>query len=111
MVQAARSVAFLPGRAGPNLDLVVAKATDERGLAGSPDGFYVQRSNANCAPDLEGGLPDISNASDLFVPDGTPTVIADPARDAFFIVDLRFGLATDENGVGIVRAIRGSRFS
>jgi hypothetical protein len=104
VVQAARSVAFLPGRAGPDLDLVVATATDERGLAGSPDGFYVQRSNANCAPDLEGGLPDISNASDLFVPDGTPTVIADPAREAFFIVDLRFGLTHDENGVGIVRA-------
>lgn len=103
VVEAARSVAFLPGRAGPNLDLVVATATDERGVAGSPDGFYVQRSNANCTPDFEGGLPAISNAYDLFLPNGTPTAIADPARDAFFIVDLRFGETTDENGVGIVR--------
>jgi hypothetical protein len=103
VVQAARSVAFLPGRAGPNLDLVVATAADERGLGGSDDGFYVQRSNANCAPDLEGGLPVINTAIDSFVPFGTPTVIADPARDAFFIVDLRFGLSTDDNGVGIVR--------
>ena len=104
VVQAARSVAFLPGRAGANLDLVVATATDERGLAGSPDGFYVQRSNANCMADLEGGLPGIDNATDLFLPNGTPTVTADPARDAFFIVDLRFGQTTDDNGVGIVRA-------
>ncbi len=104
VVQAARSVAFLPGRAGPGLDLVVATAEDERGLGGSNDDFYVQRSNANCMPDLEGGEPEISNAFDLFAPFGTPTVIADPARDAFFIVDLRFGVSTDDNGVGIVRA-------
>jgi hypothetical protein len=43
------------------------------------------------------------NTSDSFVPFGTPTVIADPARDAFFIVDQRFGLFTDDNGVGILR--------
>lgn len=104
VVQAARSVAFLANRVGPNIDLVVATAADERGLAGSPDGFYVQRSNANCTPDLEGGLPFISNAFDLFAPNGSTTAIADPARDAFFIVDLRFGQTTDENGLGIVRA-------
>jgi len=103
VVQAARSVAFLPGRAGPNIDLVVATAEDERGLAGSNDAFYVQRSNANCAPDLEGGEPTIGAPDDVFAPFGTPTVIADPARDAFFIVDLRFGLFTDDNGVGILR--------
>lgn len=103
VVQAARSVAFLPGRAGPNIDLVVATAEDERGLGGSNDAFYVQRSNANCAPDLEGGEPPIGGADDIFVPFGTPTVIADPARDAFFIVDLRFGEFTDDNGVGILR--------
>ncbi len=103
VVQAARSIAFLPNRAGPNIDLVVATATDERVLAGSPDGFYVQRSTGNCAPDFEGGLPFISNASDSFQPNGSTTVAADPARDAFFIVDLRFGQTTDENGVGIIR--------
>jgi len=86
------------------MDLVVATAADERGLAGSPDGFYVQRSNTNCASDLEGGLPFISNAIDLFAPFGSTTAIADPARDAFFIADLRFGVSTDDNGVGIVRA-------
>jgi hypothetical protein len=52
VVQAARSVAFLPGRAGANLDLVVATAADERGLGGSDDGFYVRlwrySSHNNC---------------------------------------------------------------
>ena len=103
VVQAARSVAFLQGRAAPGIDLVVATASDTRSLAGSPDAFYVDRSNAACRPDFEGGPPTISNVFDTFVPAGSSTVIADPPRDAFFIVDLRFGLFTDENGVGIVR--------
>jgi hypothetical protein len=30
--------------------------------------------------------------------------VADSAHDAFFIADLRFGLATDDNGLGIMRA-------
>ena len=104
VVQTALSVALLPNRVGPNMDLVVATAYDGRELGGddglSHDGFYVQRSGANCSPDLEGGLPFINN---MFAPAGTPTVIADPARDAFFIVDLRFANNPDKNGVGIVR--------
>ena len=64
----------------------------------------MQRSNAHCVADFEGGLPRISNIIDLFIPFGNPTVVADPARDAFFIADLRFGITHDNNGVGIVRA-------
>lgn len=105
VVQAAQSVAFLPNE--PNGDLVVATATDMRGLAGSTDVFYVQRSGSGCVPNLEGGLPNINNIVDLFVPFGTATVIADPARRAFFIVDLRFGLSTDDNGLGILRTTTG----
>ena len=104
VVQAAQSVAVLPNRAAPGIDLVVATATDQRGLAASPDAFYVQRSTANCAADLEGGLPPILNNTDKFVPVGTPIAVADPAHDAFFIADLRFGTTTDDNGVGIERA-------
>jgi hypothetical protein len=104
VVQAAESVAVLPDRAGLGLDLVVATATDERGLAGSPDEFYVQRSSGNCKADFEGGLPLISNIIDQFAPFGTPIAVADPVRDAFFIADIRFGLTTDDNGVGILRA-------
>ena len=108
VVQAAESVAFLPNGAGHGLDLVLATAIDERGLGGSTDAFYVQRSTANCHPDLEGGLPFISNVFDLFEPFGTPVAVADPAHDAFFIADLRFGTTTDDNGVGIVKATAAS---
>jgi hypothetical protein len=104
ITQAALSVAFLPNRAGAGLDLVVATATDQRDLGGSSDDFYVQRSTENCAADLEGGLPSVSNAIDTFEPFGTPIVVADPAHDGFFIADLRTGLNTNGNGVGIVKA-------
>lgn len=108
VVQAAESVAFLHNGAGGGLDLVLATATDERGLGGSTDAFYVQRANENCTPDLEGGLPFISNTFDLFAPFGTPLAVADPARNGFFIADLRFGTSTDDNGVGIVKATTAS---
>ena len=104
VIQAAQSVAFLPNAGESGNDLIVATATDMRSIAGSSDEFYVQRSNANCSADLEGSLPFISNIIDQFAPFGTPMAIADPARDAFFIVDLRFGLGTDDSGVGVVRA-------
>jgi len=104
VIQAAQSVAFLPSAGQSGDDLVVATATDMRSIAGSSDEFYVQRSNANCSAELEGGLPFISNIIDQFAPFGTPTAIADPARNAFFIADLRFGLGTDDSGVGVVRA-------
>jgi hypothetical protein len=104
VVQAALSVAFLPNRAGAGLDLVLATATDQRGLEGTADDFYVQRSTENCAVDLEGGLPGISNESGNFSPSGTPIAVADPAHDGFFIADVRFSTAPDLNGVGIVKA-------
>lgn len=109
VVQAAQSVAFLHDRAGQDIDLVLATATDVRGIsAGSSDVFYVQRSTSNCQPDLEGEVPEIQNATDLFVPNGTPIAAADPAHDAFFIADIRFGVNTDDGGVGIVRATAAS---
>ncbi len=104
VAQAAQSVAVLRNRAAQGVDLVVATATDERGLAATTDDFYVQRSIANCVVDFEGGLPFISNIIDTFAPFGTPVAVADSAHDAFFIADLRFGQTTDDNGLGIVRA-------
>ncbi len=111
VVQAAESVALLPDRAGANIDLVVATGNDARGGADNPhatiisaDAFYVQRSNSNCAADFEGGIPEIDNVIDSFIPFGSPTVVADPVHDAFFLVDLRFGIVHDDNGVGIIRA-------
>jgi hypothetical protein len=66
----------------------------------------VQRSNSSCAADLEGGLADIVTSIDIFVPFGSPTVIADSARNAFFIADLRFGIDNDFLAVGVVRTTR-----
>lgn len=112
VVQVAQSVAFLPGRTSQGNDLVVATASDARGLITntaptltSEDAFYVQRSNANCVADFEGGEPGIASPFDTFSPDGTgpPTVIADPKRDVFFIADLMFGQTTDSHGIGILR--------
>jgi hypothetical protein len=110
VVQAAQSVAFLPDGAGHDIDLVVGTATDMRAIAGvSFDAFYVQRSTQDCQADLEGELPIIANESDPeFVPNGTPIAVADPARNAFFIADIRFGESSDTNGVGIVRATTAS---
>src|ERR1700686_3815892 len=52
VVQAAQSVAVLPNRAAPGVDLVVATATDQRDLGATTDDFYVQRSTANCVVDF-----------------------------------------------------------
>jgi len=106
VVQVARSLAVLPNPAGNN-NLVVAVGEDARGMAPPPtpiiseDAFYVERTGSDCTPDFEGGLPAILNPNNLFVPNGSVSVTADPARDQFFIVDLDFGGPPDENGVGI----------
>jgi len=105
VVQLARSIAVLPNPVGNN-NLVVAVGEDERGSENpapiiSGDAFYVERSGSDCAPDFEGGLPAILNPNNLFVPNGGVSVVADPARDQFFIVDQDFGGPPDENGLGI----------
>lgn len=113
VVQAADSVALLNRAGEDQVDLVVATAADARGLFTnlnatllSQDGFYVQRSNANCSPDFEGGEAGIENSTDGFAPfqTGSATVVADPARKGFFIVDLRTGGNTLDNGVGIMHS-------
>jgi hypothetical protein len=105
VVQLARSIAVLPNPAGNN-SLVVAVGEDERGSENpgpiiSGDAFYVERTGSDCTPNFEGGLPAILNPNNLFVPNGSVSVVADPARDQFFIVDQDFGGPPDENGVGI----------
>src|SRR5690349_3141957 len=83
VVQAAQSVAFLRGAGANGTDLVVGTATDMRGIATTNDDFYVQRSNANCAADFEGGVPVIVNILGNFGGFGSPSVIADSVRSAF----------------------------
>jgi hypothetical protein len=107
VVQVARSLAVLPNPVNNN-DLIVAVGADARGLESNPpiiseDAFYVQRSSSNCTSDIEGGLPSILTPDNqLFVPAfGSASVVADATRAQFFIVDLDFTMAPDENGVGI----------
>jgi len=95
------SVDFLLNRVGPGVDLVVGAAHDRRGefnsFPGFPGGlqdgaYYVHRTGNNCTPDFEGSLSSPTSATPTI---GTPTVVADPARDAFFLSDgLAVGGAT-----------------
>lgn len=104
-----QTVAMLPNAGSGGGDLVFGTALDARALpplgflpGQSADAFYVQRSNSNCAADLEGELPTIqSNTGDLYAFFGSPTVVADPARGAFFIADLRVGAGF---AVGVIKA-------
>ena len=102
MSQASELVAVLPQRGGNGNDLVVGVAMDARQFFETPlifptDAYYVQRDNANCAPDFEGQVP--------FSATGDSAVAADPARDAFFIatIDL-LQEKTLKTVVGIVKS-------
>ncbi|HEV2379942.1 MAG TPA: hypothetical protein VG206_09130 [Terriglobia bacterium] len=91
--------------AGPGTDLVVGTAIDARGLQGtleSEDGFYIQRSNSNCAADSEGGLPAIATTFETFSPFGAPVLAADRGHSTFFAADLRLG-QQDDTAVGVLR--------
>lgn len=90
------SVAFLLNRVSPGVDLVVGAANESafqsRFLPGANNGvvfdaFYVHRTEANCNPDLEG--------TTLFSTTN-PKVVADSARDAFFLAaDVITGAAVE----------------
>jgi hypothetical protein len=72
-------VDFLLNRVGPGADLVVGAGNDaRRTTVGGFDAYYVHRAGTNCSADFEGT---ISTAAI------NPTVVADPARDAFFFAD------------------------
>jgi hypothetical protein len=82
--QNTESVDFLLNRVSPGVDLVVGAANDQRTSLGGFDAYYVHRQGSNCATDFEGTLS--TAAID-------PTVVADPARDAFFMADLFLSLS------------------
>jgi hypothetical protein len=91
--QNTESVDFLLNRVSPGVDLVVGAARDRRGSFNTFPGFppnlqngayYVHRAASNCTADFEGSLTSQTSATHTI---GTPTVVADPARDAFFLSD------------------------
>jgi hypothetical protein len=97
MPQNEESLDFLQNRVAAGADLLVSGANDYRGFLGglgnSATGYYIQRANADCAPEAEGGLPALANpntAGAQLLGGGDPVVAADPARDVFFMADLRF---------------------
>jgi hypothetical protein len=109
--QQMESVDFITNRVALGLDLVVAGATDGRGLApagpawdGSLSGYYVHRSTtADCSPQFEGGLPNIVVAGKTFTGNGGPAIAADMVRDAFFAADVHFDLNDSLSGIGLFR--------
>jgi hypothetical protein len=96
-------VDFLLNRVSGSRDLVVMGANDYRGvifldpslpLLDGATGYYVSRGDP-CTDNFEGAVPHIPdplnpNPGGGFVTGGgDPVVAADPARDAFFMADLR----------------------
>ena len=104
------SVDFLPNRLGPGQDLIVEAATDWRGNLSpsvqwdqSVSGYYVHRAAAaDCGTQFEGGLPNFLFQGNVEMGIGSGVVAADPARDAFFMADVRFG-SVSTGGVGLFR--------
>jgi len=115
--QELEAVDFIPNRVALNEDLVVGGAYDSRGVQfaaagvvsphwdGSVSGYYVRRSSATgCAPQFEGGLPAVTAGGNSFTGNGGVQVAADPARDAFFVADLRFSSSASLSALGLFRA-------
>jgi hypothetical protein len=82
--QNTESVDFLLNRVSPGMDLVVGAGNDQRSTIGGFDAYYVHRQGSHCGVDFEGTLS--TSAID-------PTVVADAARDAFFLADLFLSLS------------------
>ena len=105
------SVDFLPNRLGAGNDLIIEAATDWRGNLTSSrhwdqsvSGYYVHRSaSVDCSTQFEGGLPNFMYQGNLEAGIGSGVVATDPARDAVFMADVRFG-SISTGGVGIFRA-------
>ncbi len=108
--QNSTSVDFLPNAGSQGADLVVGGAADYRGFFGgfgnSASGYYVHRNGAEtnpCAPDFEGGLPPITSSitGEKLFGGGVAGTVADPARQAVFMADVRIGLSA--SAVGLFR--------
>jgi len=102
------SADFLLNRIGAGEDLIVQAANDWRGNLAPPahwdqnvSGYYVHRKAGGCGVDFEGGLPTFSFQGNTEMGAGQTVVAADPARDAFFMADVRF---SSTGGIGLFRA-------
>jgi hypothetical protein len=97
---------FLPNRIGAGEDLIVQAANDWRGNLPpahwdqNVSGYYVHRKAGGCSVQFEGGLPTFTFQGNTELGVGGTVVAADPARDAFFMADIRFSTT---GGVGLFR--------
>jgi len=101
------SVDFIRGGGLAGEDLTVAAANDYRLILGTGNvhfsGYYVSR-DADGAPEFEGGLPPVPDpleSGGTLIGGGSPMIVADPERSAFFAADLRFDYTT--SGIGVFR--------
>ena len=106
--QQSEAADFILNGAGPGDDLIVQSANDYRGNLtstswdGSLSGYYVHRAaTPDCSVQFEGGLPSFSFQGSEEIGVGDASVVADPARRAFFMADVRFGSTA---GIGLFRA-------
>ncbi len=107
------SMDFIRNGVATGTDLIVGGANDYRGFLGSfsgATGYYVnkalQTAGAALLPQFEGALPlvlDPLGAGNL-AGGGEPVVAADPARNMFFMADLRFDSST--TGIGLFSTTR-----
>jgi hypothetical protein len=95
---------FMLNGVGTGEDLIVQTANDFRGSIatknwdGSQTGYYVHRAaSADCSVQFEGGLPSFNGTIGI----GDASVVADSARGAFFMADVRYGSTA---GIGLFRA-------
>jgi hypothetical protein len=98
---------FILNAVGQGEDLIVQSANDWRGAFASAtwdnslSGYYVHRAaTADCSVQFEGGLPSIAYQGGAVLGVGDAAVVADPARRAFFMADMRFGSTA---GIGLFR--------
>jgi len=82
--QNTESVDFLLNGIAAGEDLVVGAANDNRSSIGGFDAYYVHRQGSTCGADFEGTLS---------IAAIDPTVVADPARKAFFLTDVFLSLS------------------
>ncbi|HXM98611.1 MAG TPA: sialidase family protein [Candidatus Dormibacteraeota bacterium] len=103
------SADFIINGIAPNNDLILQVANDWRGnlTSGvrwdqSVSGYYAHRSSVgDCSVQFEGGFPSFLFQGNTEMGVGDAVVVADPARNAFFVADLRFGPII---GVALFRA-------
>ena len=109
-LQSPDGVDFFRDGVASGVDLVIGLFTDARLLNGVES--YAVSRDADCAPEFEGGLPDIADpleVGDTVTSVGGGAVAVDPTRDAVFAASAYEDSST--TGIGILRTTRATLLS